>query len=168
MGDPLTISAGVGIGAGLLGSALRGSAEQQALAAKQRADLQNQQLAEGQAADALARGAQQAGRIQMRGAQVLGSERAGYGASGVDSNVGSAAQVQGATAAMSSLDAQTAENNAARQAWGYRVSAQQYGEQAALDKQGEGESEAGTILGGLGQGAAGFGRLFGAGKGGGY
>lgn len=155
MGDPLTIASAAGLGASLLGGALKGSAEQRQLEAKRQADLQNQQLANAQAADALRRGAFQAGQVRQRGDQIIGQERTGYAASGVDENVGTAAAVQGETAARAELDAQTAQNNAARQAWGYKVSATQEGQQAALDEQAKSEVGTETLLGGLGQGAMG-------------
>ena len=160
MCDPMTATAAVGMTVGLIGSGVKAFGDSQQLGAKATADQQNQRIAEIQAADALQRGAYHAGQIRMRAGQIVGQQRAAYGASGVDANTGSAARVQVATRAMGELDAQTAQNNAARQAWGYNVTAQQYGEQAGLDRQAQGQAATGALLGGIGQAAGGAGSLY--------
>jgi hypothetical protein len=162
MGSPAIPLQAAGIGTGLVGSYLQGRAEQQQFADKATADQQNQQLAQAQAASALQRGTWEASQITMRGEQQQGQQRAGYAASGVDSNSGSAASIQAATAGLSESDAQMATHNARQQAWGYDVTAQQYGEQAEQDKRAQGQVMVGTLLGGLGGAASGAGRLYGA------
>lgn len=144
-----------GLGASLLGGAMKGDADQQALEARRQAALQNRQFAQAQAADALQRGAQQAGQLRTRGSQIIGTQRAGYGASGIDANSGTAAEVQASTRAISEVDAGMAMNNAARQAWGHQVSADQYGQEAELDQRAKREVGFGTLLGGIGQAASG-------------
>jgi hypothetical protein len=120
-------------------------------AAKVAADQANQQLALERAGDAMQRGSFEAMRARFQGGAVVGNERAGFGASGVDTNSGSAATVQAQSSAMSSLNAQTILNNAAREAWGHKVSAIMYGNEAQADRTSGGYAETGVFLGGLGQ-----------------
>lgn len=59
--------------------------------------------------------------MQTRG--LIGAQRAGYAAQGVELDEGTAKAVQTQSAGMGELDALTIRNNAAREAWGYRVGA---------------------------------------------
>jgi hypothetical protein len=88
------------------------------------------------AVDALQQGGIAAGQQRMRGSQVIGAQKAAYAASGVDVSSGTPAEQQASTALTAELNAQNAENNAVRQALGYRRTADQYGLQmkAASDK----------------------------------
>ena len=83
----------------------------------------NAQVAELQAQDAVERGKEEEGkfRSQVRGA--VGQQRAGIAANGVDVGFGSAVDVQADAAYLGELDALTIRNNAAREAWGYKVEA---------------------------------------------
>lgn len=93
---------------------------------------QNADIAEQQAADAIARGRETELR-QRAGSKVLvGSQRSALAANGVDANVGSAAEITGETQHLSALDELTIRNNAAREAWGYRVNAQQERQQGIM------------------------------------
>ena len=156
---------GFGLLGVLGGTLLQAHGEGLATQAKVNADLQNQQIAQAQTAFALQRGAFEAGQARMQGSRVIGQQQAGYGASGVDSQTGSAALVQGSTRAMSELNAQTALNNAQRQAWGYQVTANQYGTQAGVDRQLGGQQQLGTYLGGLGSAAGALGQFLVPGRG---
>jgi hypothetical protein len=147
LGPAGMVLGGVGMATGLVGAGFQISAEQQATQWKVAQDQVNQQLQQQQAASVLQRGALAAGMAQMQGSQVQGKAAAAFGASGVAGGVGSAAAVQGATGAMANLDAMTASNNAARQAWGYQVTANQYGAQAGIDKQNGQDQEIATALG---------------------
>ncbi|MBS2028716.1 MAG: hypothetical protein JST54_12515 [Deltaproteobacteria bacterium] len=164
MGDPLTASAAVGLGSSLLGGVVKGIGEQNAIAAKKQADLQNQQLAKLQAGNALQRGAWQTGQLRMRASQTIGTQRAAFGASGVDVNSGSPAALQAATRAVSEQDVTMAQHNAMQEAWGHEVMANQYGAQAAADESESGQAEVGSILGGVGEAASGFGHIARAGS----
>ncbi len=62
-------------------------------------------------------------RANVRG--LIGSQRAGFAAQGVDVGQGSAVDVQADAAYLGELDALTIRNNAAREAWGYEVEADQ-------------------------------------------
>lgn len=93
--------------------------------------LQNAQMSGWQAEDAIDRGETAAMQVQQRGAQIKGSQRAAMAANGVDLGVGSALQVITDTDYLTSIDATTVANNAAREAWGYRVQQSQYGAKGA-------------------------------------
>ena len=112
------------------------SAVKQGKAAKQAGKLANQAaqeeagiidynaaIADQQAADAITRGQEQQQQVRAQTRQTIGSQRAGFAASGVDVSSGSAADVQADAAFLGELDALTAETNAAREAWGFKVQA---------------------------------------------
>lgn len=83
----------------------------------------NARIADINAEDATARGTREAGIIRRRAKQISGSQRAAYSGQGVDVNTGTAAAIQDETRAMSEEDILTAQNNAWREAWGYRAEA---------------------------------------------
>lgn len=89
------------------------------------ASNQNAALADAQAADAVQRGNEAAAREVGATRQAMGAARAAGGGSGTNLNGGSAADVAGETSRVGALDALTLQNNAAREAWGYRVEGQQ-------------------------------------------
>lgn len=112
---------------------------------------ENKRLALQAAADAVIRGSQEAARTRMAATQMMGRQKVAFGASGVDATVGTAAQVQAGTRMMSELDALTLENNAVREAWGYRSQAEHFGRQAKLDELRYQNQQLGTALGGVGR-----------------
>lgn len=83
----------------------------------------NAYMSELQAEDALSRGNTEARRVQGTAERVRGTQRAGYAAQGVAVNSGTPAAIQQESATMGELDALTVKNNAWREAWGYRVQA---------------------------------------------
>lgn len=100
-----------------------------------RVDEQNAKMAEAQAQDALDRGELTAQRRGLETRQQIGSTRAAQAAQGVDVSSGSAADVQASEAGIGAMDEVTIRNNAAREAWGYKVEAinqRQAGEVAAI------------------------------------
>lgn len=86
----------------------------------------NAGIAEFQADDAIKRGTVAASRRRVQTRQVIGAQRAELAHQGVDINDvdSSAVDVQADAAYLGELDAVTIQNNAAREAWGYRVQAQ--------------------------------------------
>jgi hypothetical protein len=94
---------------------------------------QNAQLAERAAGDALSRGEEQAARIRGETDRLIGSQRAAYGAAGVELGYGSPLDVMVGSRRVSEQDIATTRLNAARESWGYRAQAQQFrqGGQAA-------------------------------------
>lgn len=116
--------------------------------AAKRAGEFNAQVAELQADDALQRGREDESRIRQGVRVGIGSQRAGFAGQNVDVGSGSAVDVQADAAYLGELDALTTRNNAMREAWGYRVEAQNYrmgGQQAQSASR---WNAAGTVLGG--------------------
>jgi hypothetical protein len=96
---------------------------------------QNAKTADLEAQDAIDRGQIQEQRSRLATRQNIGASRAAQAASGVDVSSGSAADVQASEAGIGALDALTVRNNAAREAWGYKVEGvnlRQQGELAAF------------------------------------
>jgi hypothetical protein len=87
---------------------------------------------------------------RVRTGQDIGTQRTTQAANGIDVNSGSAAQLQDDTAMIGELDALTIANNAAREAYGYRVQAKQDRLNAAQVKTNASNNATGSILGGLG------------------
>lgn len=114
----------------------------------------NKAAAERAASDAIARGGLQASAIRHQGTRMIGAQRAGFAAQGVDISSGSALEIQGMTRVMSEYDAALAQNNAMREAWGYRTEGENFSAQAAALKTAGTNQAIGTLLGGFGQAAA--------------
>lgn len=83
----------------------------------------NARLATLQGEDAIIRGDKSANQLKTQGKQLIGSQRAALAAQGIDIGSGSALDVQTDTAALIAEDAMTIKNNAWREAWGYKVAA---------------------------------------------
>lgn len=105
------------------------SAYGQARTQKQTADYQskvaanNQKASEWQAQDALQRGNAAADMARRKGSQTIGSQRAAMAAAGLDISSGSALSILEDTEYFNQLDQVTIKDNAAREAWGYKVQA---------------------------------------------
>lgn len=84
----------------------------------------NAAVADLHANDALVRGNEAVRRHRAGVRQLIGAQRATMAAQGQDLEDGSAADVQADAAYLGELDAITISNNAAREAWGYRVAGQ--------------------------------------------
>lgn len=87
---------------------------------------------------------------RVRTGQAVGTQRSVQAANGIDVNSGSASQLQDDTAMLGELDALTIQNNAAREAYGYRVQAKQDLLNAAQVKTNASNQATGSILGGFG------------------
>ena len=107
----------------------------------------NAGFAELQAIDAEKRGIEDEANMRLRIRQQIGQARTAYASQGVQVGVGSAEEIEASIAYMGEKDAITIRNNAAREAWGYRVQAWNYRQKGALAKA-EGNVKAlGTVLG---------------------
>jgi hypothetical protein len=95
------------------------------------------------------RGYEQEAKLRGEVRRMVGTARAAYAGQGVDVNVGTAADVQTDIQVMGELDALTLRNNAAREAWGYKVEAYNYRAQGGLDRYTGNVGATSTILGGL-------------------
>lgn len=87
---------------------------------------------------------------RVRTAQAVGTQRTAQAANGIDVNSGSAALLQDDTAMIGELDALTIQNNAAREAYGYRVQAANDINNAGQTVRNGKTAATGSILGGLG------------------
>ena len=118
------IGTGVSVGSQIIG------ANNQADALREQGNYQktvsdaNAVMAEENATDAIKRGETDAHLLRREGDRVVGAQRAGYAGQGVDVNSGTASQVQAETRMLSAMDQLTAKNNAWREAYGYKVEAQ--------------------------------------------
>lgn len=95
---------------------------------------------------------------RVRAGQTVGTQRSVQAANGIDVNSGSAAQLQDDTAMLGELDALTIQNNAAREAYGYRVQAKQDILNASQTVQNGKTAAMGSILGGFGSAFGSFAR----------
>jgi hypothetical protein len=96
----------------------------------------NAGLAERQAQQTILAGQRSVQSSRLRTAQLKGRQRASLAANGVDIGVGSALNILGTTDIMGELDAQTIEQNAIQSAWGYRMQATNYTNDANLKRAG--------------------------------
>jgi hypothetical protein len=108
----------------VVGGVAKGIGDKMSADASADAQRRNAIISEEAASQALEKGAEDAGRIQMQGEGLKGAQRAGYGASGADVNLGSAARTQEDTAGLTELDKMTVRTNAQREAWGLEKQAQ--------------------------------------------
>lgn len=136
-----------GIGAGVQAyGAVKGSRAQakaqeetgraQAEAAESGAQLSeyNAAVARLQAKDAIARGADEEGQFRAQVRQTIGSQRAGFAGANIQVGSGSALDVQADAAMLGELDALTIRTNAAREAWGLEVEAQDLERRAEIQR----------------------------------
>lgn len=110
----------------------------------------NEELAKRAAADAYMRGGMEAGRLRTNTTKLIGEQKVGYATSGVDMTSGTPASVIGETRMMGELDAQTIENNAVREAWGFKKKTEQIRRQRDFDRQKAALKMTATFLGGVG------------------
>jgi len=103
-------------------------------AANSQADLQdwNASIARLQAADAIERGKEAEERFRQGVKLQIGSMRAGFAAENVDVGFGSAVDTVADAAYLGELDALQIRTNAAREAWGFNVQAEDYAKRATI------------------------------------
>ena len=92
----------------------------------------NQMVAEWNAQRALEQGRVAEQQQRFKTAQVIGAQRAALASQGGDVNSGSPLDIVGDSARAGEFDAQTVRNNAAMQAYGFRVQAANAGAQSNL------------------------------------
>lgn len=144
---------GAGTAVQTIGSIKAGNAAKRAGEASQRAAESQAQILEYNAAvdelrarDAILRGQEEEQRFRsvVRGA--IGTQRAEFAAGNIDVGFGSALDVQADAAKLGELDALTIRTNAAREAWGYQVSAEDFRRGAGVTRQeGVAAREAGRV-----------------------
>lgn len=92
----------------------------------------NADLADQAADDAIARGKEAAAKSKLKTRQLKGMQRATLAAQGLELDTGSASDLQLETGDLGELDVLTIANNAAREAFGFKVEAMNYRRQADL------------------------------------
>ena len=113
----------------------------------------NARLADLAAQDTLRIGQKESARVRREGKQVQGRQRAAYAARGVDVNVGTPSVIQEETRTLSESDQLRIQNNAWREAWGYRAEASQLRYQGRMAKQASKFQARQTLLTGVLQGS---------------
>lgn len=112
----------------------------------QRIDEYNAKVSDLQATDAIQRGENDSLKQRAIAKRAIGRQRAALAASGMDINSGTASDIQDETHALGELDALTIRNNAAREAWGYRVQAKGRRMQGSIDRSQADRAATGTLL----------------------
>ena len=145
---------------GVWGALLQGvlsvdSSIQGGIAEKKQFDA-NIQLANDAADDAVRRGQKEAGGMREAGTQLAARQAVAYSNSGVDASSGTPADVIASTSTNSELDALTTENNAAREALGYKKHGIQWQAQAGINASRRNSEVAGTIIGTAGNAASAY------------
>jgi hypothetical protein len=134
-----------------IGQTISQSLSQRALADAQKTSFEtNKRIAELQATDAIKRGDREATLFAKKVKRVIGTQRAGLAAQGVEVDTGTALDLQLDTAEVGAIDTETIRHNAFREAWGYRVQAEDYGARGAYASMaGKAEARNTLITGGL-------------------
>lgn len=138
------ISAGASLAGGVMGAV--GSEENASVQAQ--IARNNANTAMWNANIAGEQGEQQSAMKGMQTAQTVGKMRAAFGASGVDVNSGSPADVQAAADAAGLTDQQTIKSDAARRAWGYETQSSNFENQSKVDVQQGNWGALSSLLGG--------------------
>lgn len=121
------LSAGTGMVGGItsaIGASRAGEAAGNAAAYRAQIARNNAMLAEQNEKWAEQEGNAEESAQAMKTRAGIGTLKAGMGASGVDVNTGSYADVQDAASALGELDAMTIRSNTSRKVYGYRVEGQ--------------------------------------------
>jgi len=140
----------------VVGGMQQGRAQEAQANAAARDARTNAMYANDAANDAQARGRYDSDIQRLRIGQNIGTQRAAQAANGGLVNEGSNAVLQEDTAALGELDALTIQNNAAREAYGYKVQAAQgFSNANRLKQQGQTAKQS-SLLGGVVQGAGSF------------
>lgn len=129
-GLALALSA-AGTGVNVIGGLKAGNAAKRAGEAQQRAADDsgalagfNAQVAGLQADDAIARGVEEEQKFRGQIRSAIGAQRVNFAAGNIDVSTGSALDVQADAAFLGELDALTIAGNAAREAWGFKMQAE--------------------------------------------
>lgn len=131
------VAAGIqGMGVGMSASGAYNQAQTQKATLGYEAAVadNNAKIADYQARTEQQIGVQQEQAQQLKTANLFGAQRAAMAANGIDLGQGSATDILTGTQFMGERDALTIRDNAARRAWGYNVSAQNYRGEAATER----------------------------------
>lgn len=106
----------------------------------------NADIADLQAVDAKKRGEQAVMLSRRETHRTVGSQRAGFAGQGVEVDAGSAGDVVDATETIGALDEMTLRNNAALEAWGFKVQASDLRARGKMAKVAGRNQAIGTLL----------------------
>lgn len=135
--DPATLTLiSMGASAGMQAVGAEQSASAEASAANYQASVarNNQVIANQNATYAIQAGQAEEDQKRRQTAQVIGSERAAFGANGINPDTGSGVDVQSSSKEMGELDALTIRSNAEKTATGYKDQGMNFAAQAGLDQ----------------------------------
>ena len=90
---------------------------------RQRISLLNTQIAEYESAQAFIRGNEEVNKLSKSKEQILGTQSAAFASQGLDISSGTAALIQDETRTNAAADIITIQNNAWKEAWGFKVQA---------------------------------------------
>jgi general stress protein YciG len=126
MAAATAILIGMAVSAGIsaYGSYKAGKAAKKAAYSEAEREEWNAQVADLQADDAIVRGADEESRFRQNVRRLVGTQRASFAGQGVEVNQGSARDVQDDARYLGELDALQIRANAQREAWGFKVEAE--------------------------------------------
>ncbi|MDQ8050740.1 hypothetical protein [Luteibacter sp.] len=146
MCEPTTILAVTGLVLGVAGGVQQASAQKAAGEAQEAQAKENAKAADTQARNAVLTGQVEEDRRRQQTRQFLAAQRTSFAANNVDMSVGTPAELLGDTAAIGEQDALTIRANAAREAWGYKVDANNSRNQGRMAKAAGRNQAMGTYL----------------------
>lgn len=133
----IAIIASIGSAAmGTIGAIQQGQQQSAMFKYQAQVDKNNAILADRQAEDALARGQEEERKHRIKVGLFKGQQINAFAANGVTVDSGTPLDVLGDTAEAGELEALTIRNNAAREAWGYRVQGANYRSSAGMNSAG--------------------------------
>lgn len=160
MCEPTTLAV-IGIGLTLLGGAYTADAQKKAGQAQEEQSQENAKAADTAARNTTLSAQVEEDRRRQQTRQMLASQRTALAANNVDMSTGTPMEILGDTAAIGEQDALTIRANAARQAWGYQVEANNERNAGRMAKVGGQNAATGTYLttaaSAFGQGAGAWG-----------
>jgi len=127
-----TVGSAVGSVTSAVGSVTQGRANSDAAMYQAAVARNNALVADQNAQYAIEAGRRSESAQRQKTAQLIGAQRASMAANGIDINSGSPLNLQADTAQVGELDALTIRNNAARQAYNFRVQAGDFEANAGL------------------------------------
>jgi hypothetical protein len=145
-----------GMGANAAGAEQNAKAQKTSLLYDSQVASNNARIADWQAEDALYQGGVQQQAIQLQATALKSSQRASMAANGIDTTEGSANDVLTSTDYLSTVDVNTARDNALKAAWGYRTQAAGFRDaavnaRASSNAISPGKAALLSLLGGAGQ-----------------
>lgn len=146
MCEPTTILAVSSLVIGAVGAVQQVNAANAAADATTQQSKENAKIADAQARDTMLAGQIEEDRRRQQTRALLGSQRAAFAANNVDMSTGTPMELLGDTAAIGEEDAMTIRANAARQAWGYQVDANNSRNQGRMAQAAASNNATGTYL----------------------